>query len=95
MPAIERLTTRFYERVCKDPLIGPVFAHMHGDHPRFVVQFIAEVFGSPAKYSAEQGAHPHEQEASAPSRLRIGVADFGACWNARVKLKRLYLKIKA
>lgn len=57
--AIERLTTRFYERVAQDELIGPVFAHMDAHHPRFVAQFIAEVLGGPASYSQERGGHPH------------------------------------
>jgi hemoglobin len=57
--ALERLTTRFYQRVAEDALIAPVFAHMHGEHPRFVAQFIAEVFGGPAAYSAGRGGHAH------------------------------------
>jgi hemoglobin len=57
--ALERLTTRFYQRVAMDPLLAPLFAHMDQHHPRFVAQFIAEVFGGPASYSAERGGHPH------------------------------------
>ena len=57
--ALERLTTRFYERVAEDPVIAPVFAHMHGDHPTFVAQFIAEVFGGPTAYSTGRGGHAH------------------------------------
>jgi hemoglobin len=59
MPALERLTNRFYDRVRDDPELGPVFAHMHGDHPRFVAQFLAEVLGGPATYSGTRGGHPH------------------------------------
>ncbi|HEV8125524.1 MAG TPA: group II truncated hemoglobin [Gemmatimonadales bacterium] len=58
-PALERLTTRFYENVAQDPLVGPLFAKMDERHPRFVAQFIAEVFGGPTAYSAERGGHPH------------------------------------
>jgi hemoglobin len=57
--ALERLTTRFYQNVAADPLLAPLFAHMDEHHPRFVAQFIAEVFGGPAGYSAERGGHPH------------------------------------
>jgi hemoglobin len=57
--ALERLTTRFYQVVAKDPLVGPLFAHMDARHPVFVAQFIAEVFGGPSRYSAERGGHPH------------------------------------
>jgi hemoglobin len=58
-PALERLTEHFYTAVRADALLGPVFAHMHGEHPRFVAAFIAEVFGGPASYSASRGGHPH------------------------------------
>ncbi len=59
MPALERLTTRFYERVKVHTLLAPIFAHMDGRHPRFVAQFLAEVFGGPTEYSADRGGHPH------------------------------------
>ena len=59
MEALERLTERFYTRVKVHELLGPIFAHMDGRHPRFVAQFLAEVFGGPAAYSAERGGHPH------------------------------------
>jgi hemoglobin len=32
---------------------------MDHEHPRFVAQFIAEVFGGPRDYSAQRGGHPH------------------------------------
>jgi hemoglobin len=57
--ALERLTTRFYQRVATDELIGPIFAHMDAHHPRFVAQFIAEVFGGPTAYSQQRGGHAH------------------------------------
>jgi hemoglobin len=57
--ALNRLTTRFYERVHDDPVLAPVFAHMSGEHPKHVAAFLAEVLGGPAKYSAEHGGHPH------------------------------------
>ena len=59
MPALERLTNHFYERIRQDEMLSPVFAQMHHDHPRFVAQFLAEVLGGPAVYSAERGGHAH------------------------------------
>lgn len=59
MPALERLTERFYTRVHEHELLRDVFAHMDNHHPQFVAQFIAEVFGGPASYSSERGGHPH------------------------------------
>jgi len=59
LPALERLTARFYERVHTHPLLRDVFAHMDAHHPQFVAAFVAEVFGGPARYSAERGGHPH------------------------------------
>lgn len=59
LSALERLTAHFYAAVRADPLLGPVFAHMHGEHPRFVAAFIAEVFGGPDAYSVSRGGHPH------------------------------------
>ena len=73
---LERLTTRFYQHVAEDPLIASLFAHMGEQHPRFVAQFIAEVFGGPARYSAERGGHPHmirahlERHLTEPQRRR-------------------------
>jgi hemoglobin len=57
--ALNRLTTRFYEHVKNDSLLGPVFAHMGPEHPAHVAAFLAEVLGGPAKYSELHGGHPH------------------------------------
>jgi hemoglobin len=57
--ALNRLTTRFYERVRQDAVLAPVFIHMDGEHPRHVAAFLAEVLGGPATYSAQHGGHPH------------------------------------
>ncbi|MCU0625936.1 MAG: group II truncated hemoglobin [Gemmatimonadaceae bacterium] len=59
MPALERLTTRFYEHVRADPVLAPVFAQMPATHAEHVALFLAEVLGGPAAYSAERGGHPH------------------------------------
>lgn len=53
------MTEHFYRRVTTDALLGPVFAGMHGEHPRFVAAFIGEVFGGPAGYSSGRGGHAH------------------------------------
>ena len=57
--ALNRLTTRFYERVKDDALLGPVFAHMNAEHPAHVAAFLAEVLGGPTAYSEQHGGHPH------------------------------------
>ena len=59
LPALQRLTERFYERVKDDALLGPVFEHMSGEHPAHVATFLAEVLGGPAAYSAAPGGHAH------------------------------------
>jgi hemoglobin len=56
---LNRLTTRFYERVRDNPVLAPIFAHMSGEHPQHVAAFLAEVLGGPADYSASHGGHPH------------------------------------
>jgi hemoglobin len=53
LPALEQLTTRFYERVKSDSILAPLFAHMGSDHPRHVALFLAEVLGGPSTYSEE------------------------------------------
>lgn len=58
-PALERLTSLFYERVHRDELLSPIFEHMDAHHPHYVAQFLAEVFGGPVAYSTERGGHAH------------------------------------
>jgi hemoglobin len=57
MPAFERLTSLFYDRVKDDELLASVFAHMSGEHAQRVAWFIAEVFGGPKTYSEQRGGH--------------------------------------
>lgn len=57
MPAFEKLTTAFYQKVLKDELLEPIFKHMSPHHQLHVAHFIAEVFGGPAAYTAEGGSH--------------------------------------
>jgi hemoglobin len=59
MPALLRLTTRFYDRVREDATLAPIFAGMNPDHPRHVAAFLAEVMGGPDDYSSSRGGHPH------------------------------------
>ena len=59
LPALLRLTGRFYERVKDDALLAPVFAHMSDEHPAHVAAFLAEVLGGPTTYSEQHGGHPH------------------------------------
>jgi truncated hemoglobin YjbI/quinol monooxygenase YgiN len=57
--ALERLTEVFYVAVLKDDLIGPLFAHMDAEHPKFVAMWLGEVFGGPKAYSEQRGGYPH------------------------------------
>lgn len=58
--ALNRLTEIFYHRhVLSDELIGPLFAHMDHDHPKYVAMWLSEVFGGPARYTAERGGYQH------------------------------------
>jgi len=57
-PALDALFTRFYEMVLADPLIGPLFATMHPDHPRRVARWLGEVFGGPRTYTEKLGGYP-------------------------------------
>jgi hemoglobin len=57
LPAFERLTAIFYERVPRDPVLAPVFGEIPSDHAARVAHFIAEVFGGPPLYSRERGGH--------------------------------------
>ncbi|GAA0946100.1 antibiotic biosynthesis monooxygenase [Actinocorallia libanotica] len=57
--AFERLTETFYAQVLKDELIGPLFAHMDPEHPRYVAIWLSEVFGGPSRYTDERGGYHH------------------------------------
>ena len=57
--ALSRLTEQFYQRVRTDDLLAPLFAAMPPDHPQHVAVWLAEVFGGPARYTAEHGGYPH------------------------------------
>jgi hemoglobin len=59
LPALERLTQRFYERVSEDATLAPIFADMSVEHPKHVAAFLAEVLGGPSVYSSSRGGHPH------------------------------------
>jgi hemoglobin len=59
MPALERLTTAFYQRATKDDLLTGLFTGMPPDHPRHVAVWLAEVFGGPAAYTEGHGGYAH------------------------------------
>jgi hemoglobin len=54
---LTRLIDRFYQKVPADPLLEPLFRNMPQAHFQHVAQFIAEVLGGPADYSALHGGH--------------------------------------
>jgi len=58
LPALERLTEVFYQKVRQDQLLQPLFQDMSAEHPHYVALFLAEVLGGPQTYSAERGGHP-------------------------------------
>lgn len=55
--ALRRLMARFYAWVGDDATLAPVFAHMDAQHAAYVADFVAEVLGGPATYSAARGGH--------------------------------------
>lgn len=57
--AFEQLFTTFYAHVAEDPVLAPVFAGMHPDHPKHVAAWLGEVFGGPTVYSDRHGGHQH------------------------------------
>ncbi|MEV5750882.1 antibiotic biosynthesis monooxygenase [Actinoallomurus sp. NPDC052308] len=57
--AFERLTEVFYREVLKDELVGPLFAHMDRDHPKYVAMWLSEVFGGPTRYTDGRGGYHH------------------------------------
>ena len=58
MQTFEALFSRFYSKVLKDDLLGPVFSNMSADHVQHVAHFVAEVFGGPKLYTtADGGSH--------------------------------------
>jgi hemoglobin len=60
-PALERLTTVFYDRILNgpDPVLEPVFRGMDSRHPQHVAAWLGEVFGGPPAYTDEHGGYPH------------------------------------
>jgi hemoglobin len=55
--AIDRLFTRFYERVPADDILAPVFAAMDPHHAERVALFVGEVLGGSKAYSRSGGSH--------------------------------------
>lgn len=54
---LNQLTEKFYERVLADELLRPLFGDMPADHPRHVADFVGEVMGGTADYTATRGGH--------------------------------------
>jgi hemoglobin len=61
MPALLRLTRRFYAQLLAepDPVLEPIFRHMDPHHPEHVAAWLAETFGGPAVYTSEHGGYEH------------------------------------
>lgn len=56
--ALRVLIERFYEKVHRDPLLAPVFAHVGAEHAEHVTTWFAEVFGGPRDYTEQHGGYP-------------------------------------
>ncbi|MER7756199.1 group II truncated hemoglobin [Kitasatospora sp. NPDC097643] len=54
---LRRLSNTFYEGVLADPLLAPVFANFTTTHIEHVAVWLAEVFGGPARFTADLGGH--------------------------------------
>ncbi|MEV8594255.1 group II truncated hemoglobin [Streptomyces sp. NPDC052012] len=57
LDALRRLSGTFYDGVLADPLLSPVFANFTRTHVEHVAVWLAEVFGGPARFTAELGGH--------------------------------------
>lgn len=53
--AIRTFINEFHSQAMNDPLLGPKFAQGKPGHLEHLVIFFGEMFGGPARYSAEQG----------------------------------------
>jgi hemoglobin len=58
--AFERLINAFYDRVEQDELLSPMFpGGVKEEHRLHVIAWWSEVFGGPARYTAELGGYEH------------------------------------
>jgi len=54
---LRRLSNTFYDGVLADPLLAPVFADFTPTHIEHVAVWLGEIFGGPARFTAELGGH--------------------------------------
>jgi CDGSH-type Zn-finger protein/truncated hemoglobin YjbI/ferredoxin len=59
LPALRKLTERFYAQLLSepDPVLEPVFRHMDPQHPEHVAAWLGETFGGPPTYTTEHGGY--------------------------------------
>ena len=55
LPALERLTTRFSERVIADPLLLPLFRDPGEEHAERLTLWLAELLGGPPLHTEQRG----------------------------------------
>ncbi|MGI9116264.1 MAG: group II truncated hemoglobin [Gaiellales bacterium] len=55
LPGLERLTTRFYERVFADPVLLPLFRDPGEQHAERLTLWLAELLGGPALHTEQRG----------------------------------------
>jgi hemoglobin len=59
-PAFEGLINAFYDRVQSDALLSPLFpGGVTAEHRLHVIAWWCEVFGGPARYTAQHGGYEH------------------------------------
>jgi hemoglobin len=69
--AFDRLINCFYDRIEHDPLISPLFPHgVSPEHRDHVIAWWREVFGGPARYTAELGGYA----AMVRKHLELGIS---------------------
>jgi len=54
-PAMERLTTRFYELLFADPLLTPLFRDQGEEHAERLALWMTELLGGPPLHTKERG----------------------------------------
>ena len=69
MPAIEALTTRFYERVFADPVLLPLFRDPTEPHAERLALWLAELLGGPPLHTERRGGFATMRDAHRGLRI--------------------------
>jgi hemoglobin len=71
-PAFDALTSRFYEKVGRDPLLSSVFASFTAEHAKNVAIWLGEVFGGAAALVRRTWRGSHVEDGTDP-RVHPGI----------------------